>query len=124
MNEDGHDLVKRMHREAVERARELPLPPIERPTIHYTELPEAKPGDVFYKEWNTYRREVGRLLSEGHEGHFALIKDETIVGIYDNWEAARGAGFQQFRLEPFLVQRILTREPLLRLRGCTQPCPS
>jgi hypothetical protein len=41
MKEDGHDLVERIHREAWERYRQQPPPPLpEPPTIHYTELPE------------------------------------------------------------------------------------
>jgi len=124
MSEDGRDLVEAMHRQAVERYRQQPMPPTQPPSTHYTELPEARPGEVFYREWNTYRREVGRLLAEGYEGHYALIKDETIVGIYNTWDEAREAGYQRFALRPFLVQRIQTLERLLRIRGNNMPCRS
>ena len=61
-------LVERVHRQAAEELRGQPPPlPIQRPTIHYTELPEDTPDSPLYQEWNTYRREVGRLLAEGHE---------------------------------------------------------
>ena len=66
MPETVDDLIVRMHREAIERLQAPPT--VKRPTIHYTQLAEARPGDDFYLEWNTYRREVGRLLAEGHEG--------------------------------------------------------
>src|SRR5207247_2141193 len=79
--------VEEAHRQAIEQARVEPLPPHE-PTkgVHYTELPEAKPGQALAEEWNTYRREVGRWLAEGLEGRHVLIKGEEILGIYDTSE--------------------------------------
>lgn len=122
MNESEYELVSRIHREAAERLRDQPLPRAEPPTIHYTELPEARPGDVLFHEWNTYRREVGRLVAEGHERRFVLIKDDTIVGVYDTWDAARAEGLERYLLNPFFVKQILSREPLLRVRGYSMPC--
>jgi hypothetical protein len=122
MNENGRALVEAMHREAVERLRGQSLPPVETPTIHYTELPEASPDSPLYQAWNTYRREVGRLLAEGQEGKFALIKDEVVIGLYDTWDAARAAGLQRYLLSPFLVHQVQSREPILRLRGYNLPC--
>ena len=91
---------------------------LERPKgIHFTELPEAKPGDVLACEWNTYRREVGRLLSEGQAGRFVLIKGQEILGLYDTWDAAREIGMQRFLMQPFLVHAIRVEEPYLRIRG-------
>ena len=66
------------------------------------------------REAETYRREVGRLLAEGHEGKVALIKGDTIIGFYDTWEAARQAGLQKYLLEGHLVQTIREHEPVLR----------
>ena len=122
MNQNGRELVEAMHREAVERLRGQPLSPVERPTIHYTELPEASPDSPLHKAWNTYRREVGRLLAEGHEGKHVLIKDDAVVGLYESWDAAREAGLQRYVLSPFLVHQVQTREPILRLRGHNLPC--
>src|SRR5207247_2194922 len=51
-------------------------------TIPYTELPPAQPGNPLATEWELFRREVGRLLAEGHEGKTVLIKDDNIIGIY------------------------------------------
>src|SRR5690348_1311625 len=97
MNEDGHDLVERIHREAWERYRQQPPPPPrEPPTIHYTELPPSKPGSVLAEEWETYRREVGRLLVEGHEGRYVLIKDGQIIGIWNQREDAFATAYQKF----------------------------
>jgi hypothetical protein len=96
---------------------------IRRRTIHHTELPEAPPGDVLSLEWNTYRREVGRLLAEGHAGKFVLIKGSQVVALYDAWDAALEAGHRLYLLEPFLVHEVRAEEPLLRVRGYSLPCP-
>jgi hypothetical protein len=137
MNEDGRELVERMHREAVERyleqkqkERELvervfrealeqgrvqPLPPYKPPTIHYTELPEAPPDSPLCQEWNFYRHEVGRLLADGHEGKFVLIKGEAIIGIWGTREEAKDVALQRYLMQPCLIQQVRSREPLLRI---------
>jgi hypothetical protein len=120
--EHGGALVESVHREAVENARRNPPPPAERPKgIHYTELPEAKPGDVLGREWNTYRRQVGRLLSEGRAGRFVLIKGEEILGIWDTHDEAATVGYQRFPGQPFFVHAIRAEEPYLRIRGVHLP---
>ena len=123
---EGRALVEAMCREALRRQQEQNLPPpADRPkAVHYTELPEAKLGSPCASEWNTYRREVARLLSEGHEGRYALIKGGTIVGIYDTDESAREEGLRRYLLEPFLVQPIRAEEPYLRVRGVNFPWPN
>lgn len=124
MTEDGNDLVVRVHREAWERYRQQPPPPPPKPpTIHYTELPPATPGEVHAEEWETYRREVGRLLAEGNEGRFILIKGKEIIGIWDKREDALVMGYQKYLLQPFLVHQIQERERLLRVRA-PRRCPS
>jgi hypothetical protein len=96
---------------------------IARPTIRYTELPELAPGEVFRDEWDTYRREVSRLLADGQEGKFVLIKGRQIIGLYDTWDTARLAGLGLYLMEPFLVQKILSEESIFRTRGYSLPCP-
>src|SRR5262249_49384613 len=105
-----------LHREAAARSNPPPSP-AERPSIPYTELPEPRPGDAFFREWTTYRREIGRLLAEGHEGRFVLIKGEAVEGLYETWDEARRAGLARHLLEQFFVKRLLSREPLLRFAG-------
>jgi hypothetical protein len=104
--------VEQMHRRALEQAQ--PLPPYEAPTVHYTELPAAQPDSQLSREWEFYRREVGRLLAEGEEGRFLLIKGEKIVGIWDTQEEAEAVAFYQYPLEPCLIHQIQRRERLLR----------
>ncbi len=94
-----------------------------RRTIHYTELPDFPPGSPGAQEWDTFRRELPRLLAAGHEGQFALIKGDTVAGIYPTHDDAARAGYAQFGVhEPFMVQPIRTWEPLLRLPWECWPC--
>jgi hypothetical protein len=85
-------------------------------TIPYTELPDLKPDDQLFHEWNTYRKELPRLLAEGHEGKIILLKGTEIIGLYDSMDAAHIAGLKRFLLQPFMLHQILSREPLLRIR--------
>src|SRR5262249_24960502 len=87
----------------------------ERRTIHWTELPEDTSGGPLAAEANFYRREVGRLLAEGHEGKWVLIKGEAIIGIWDTREEAFAAASNRFFRQAVLVKQIIEREPLLRL---------
>jgi hypothetical protein len=93
-------------------------------TIHYTELPPSLPNSPLATEWDFYRREVGRLLAEGHEGKFVLIKGEVILGIWDTREQAYDVALQKYLMEPSLIQQIRSREPLVRTPLSFCPCQS
>lgn len=118
-------MVERVHREAIEQGR-LQRPPQPEPPrgVHYTELPEAKPGDPHAEEWNLYRREVGRWLAEGLEGRHVLIKGDEVLGIYATLGEAREEGLKRFLLQPFFVHPIRSEEPYLRVRGINYPWPN
>jgi hypothetical protein len=91
---------------------------IHRPTrIHFSELPPSQPDSQLKAEWETYRREVGRLLSTGNEGKWALIKNETIIGIYDTREQASDEGRRRYLMQPRLVQQIQTWEKVHCVRN-------
>ncbi len=82
MTQKERGLVEAIHREVLQRfccQQTLFSNPS---AVAYTELPEAKPGEELSHEWNTYCREVARLLSEGVEGYFVVIKEEQILGIW------------------------------------------
>jgi hypothetical protein len=96
---------------------------IETRTIHHTQLPAARPGEVLSVEWNTYRREAARLLAEGQAGKFVLIKGSQLVSLYGTWDAAREAGLRLYLMEAFLVHEVRAEEPVLRIRGYSAPCP-
>jgi hypothetical protein len=86
----------------------------DRPTIHWSELPEDTRNDEHARDWNFYRREVGRLLAEGHEGRWVLIKGEQIIGMWDTREEAFAVADKRYLMQHYLVHQIQTREPLLR----------
>ncbi len=110
------DLLMDMDRETLMRSRaknpERKLSP--RNTIHYSELPPSVPNTPLAEEWDFYRREVGRLLAEGLEGKYVLIKGEAIIGLWDTAGEARAVALQKFLRQPVLIHQIQTREPLLR----------
>lgn len=91
-----------------------PKPPAEPPTIHWTELKEDNSGGRISREWNFYLKQIGRLLAEGHEGRWVLVKGEEIIGIWDTEKEAREVRFDKFVKEDALIHQILRREPLLR----------
>jgi hypothetical protein len=100
------------------------MSPIGRRTIHYTQLPDLPPGDEHYHEWNTYRRELPRLLAEGHEDKFALINSHVVIGVFDSHDEADRVGLRLYLGKVFAVQPIRAEEPILRLRGYNLPYPN
>lgn len=124
MNPDDKELVERIHRQGlVQEPTKLPSGK-KNTTIHYQGLPEARPEDPLAEEWNTFRNSISRLLAEGFEGHFLLIKNREILGVFQSWELARKEGLRRFFLEPFLVQEIRDQVPNLRHRGLNFPWPN
>jgi hypothetical protein len=118
-------LIDHVPGEAAEESPRIPPLSLGAPLgVPCTELLEAQPGQALAEEWNTYRREVGRLLAEGQDGRHVLIKGTEIVGIFDTFDAAHEAGLQRYLREPFFVHPIRAEEPYLRLRGINYPWPS
>ncbi len=124
MKSERISLVQRLAEQERERVGDRPAPLPEPQGIHHTQLPEDHSGSPLAREWNVYRREIGRLLAEGNEGRFILIKGEEVLGLFDSWEAARVAGLERFLREPFFVHPIRASEPYLRIRGINQPWPN
>jgi hypothetical protein len=123
MKETEEDLIVRLHREEAERMRrEGPLPQLaETPSIPHTDLPQAHPDSLLFVEWDTYRREVRRLLAEGKEGQFALIKGQQLVVMYATEREALDRAYRLFPCQLFLVHQVREREPLLQcisVRSC------
>ena len=112
---NGRESAEQIDGEALEQARIMPPAlPGEPRTIHYTELPEDTSDSPIAGEWNCYRREVGRLLAEGHENRWVLIKNETVVGIWDSREEAKTAALERYLMQDVLIHQVLAREPVLR----------
>src|ERR1051325_8222043 len=93
-----------------------------RRTIHYTELADLPPDHPLRREWDVFRRELPRLLAEGREGEFALLKGEEIIGFYPTQQDAVRAGYARFLSETFMVHEIRTEEPILTLPWYCWPC--
>ncbi|MBL8797493.1 MAG: hypothetical protein JNM56_26570 [Planctomycetia bacterium] len=110
----GLALVERLHREARSRHSESTAAPVETRTIHFSQLPVAQPDSPLVREWNTYRREVGRLLADGQRGRWVLIHGDQVIGFWDSEAEAEAAGSERFSRLPFLVHRVAEHEPLLR----------
>ena len=88
----------------------------ERPKIHYSELPPLI-GDQLQEEHETYRAIVGRLIAEGHEGEFVLIKGSDVIGFWATQQEAIAEGRRRFPLQPIYVHQVQTWEPLNRVKA-------
>src|SRR5262249_49639014 len=103
----------------LQQMQQEPPPPAPQPrTISYTELPADTSQRPCATEWNFYRREVGRLLAEGHEGKWLLIKGEQIIGIWDSQDEAEAMALERYLMQHVLVRQILSQEPVLRGPTC------
>ncbi len=58
------------------------------------------------RDFACYRRELSRLLAEGHGGRYALIHDGQVLSVWDTQRDAMQAGCERFGLEPFAVNRV------------------
>src|SRR5437899_336417 len=62
------------------------------------------------REIATYRRELPRLLEEGEEERYALIKAEELLSVWDTQRDAIQAGCEKFGLEFFYVKKVDSRD--------------
>ena len=116
--------LQQQEREQLLKNLPPPNPEPERPTMHWTELAEVTPGSRIATEWNFYRNQVGRLLAEGQEGRWVLIKGEEIIGMWDTEKEADQVRVQRFLKQDVLIHQVLTREPVLRGPTYFRLCPS
>jgi hypothetical protein len=98
----------------------------------------SRPSHVSAEQWEraqrdleTYRRELPRLLQEGHAGKYALIKDDQVLGIWDTVGDVLQAAGERFGLDPVATYKInpLDVERFALLDAQVQPgkgaeCPS
>ena len=78
-------------------------------------LPDMQPGSVIEQEWNTFRRERPRLLAEGHEGRWVLVKGDSIIGIWDSRHEACHQGYKRYLRAGFLVHQLQYVERPVRM---------
>jgi hypothetical protein len=113
MNDADRELMDRLV--AIERDRLGDMrSSAEAPTIFHTQLPEDLSFDVAAENWNVYRHEVGRLLAEGHEGRWVLIKERTIIGIWDTEAEVKAIAAQRYLLQPVLIHQVCLEEKVVR----------
>jgi hypothetical protein len=82
------------------------------PTIHYTQLPEPLANSAVYQEEKTFRRELPRLLAEGHENKWAVITGDEVIGLYDSIDEADRVGL----LERYIAAPVREWQPKFRMR--------
>jgi hypothetical protein len=81
-----------------------------RPVIHFTKLVPAEPDSAQVTEWEVFRRELPRLLAEGHEG-------EEIIGLWDDERFALAEGRRLFPRQHIAVQLVAEWQPLIVRAG-------
>ena len=73
------------------------------------------------REWDTFLKEMPRLLDEGQRGKYVLIQGDTVLGVWDTLDEAIAAGYDRVGLDPFLAQEINDRpEPRYCSRNVTR----
>ncbi len=80
--------------------------------------------DLLATELATYERELSRLLAEGEEGRWVLVQGPSEMSTWDTFADAVQAGYGRFGQTPFLVQQILTEQPVAQQPWQRAPCPS
>jgi hypothetical protein len=77
---------------------------------------------VLEEELATYRRELPKMLAT-HEGQYALIRGQHVLGYWPTQKEAYEAGVERVGLVPFLVKKVEAVEPVLDLYvGLDRPC--
>jgi hypothetical protein len=71
------------------------------------------------KELETYKLRLPELMS--HQGKFVLIKGDRVVGTYTSYEDAIKEGYNEFKLEPFLVKQISPLEQAQFITRLVEP---
>jgi len=65
------------------------------------------------KELATYREKLPAWNDQ--QGKYVLIHGDTVVDFFAAYQDALKAGYQQFKLEPFLVKQVNATEQVLHL---------
>jgi hypothetical protein len=55
-----------------------------------------------------------RLLAEGEEGRWVLLKGSEVISTWDTFNDAIQVGYNRFGEAPFLVQQVIPEQPLAR----------
>ncbi len=74
------------------------------------------------KELETYKRKLPELTKD--EGKFVLIHGDKVVDVFVSYEDAIKRGYEEFKLEPFLVKKVEAVEQVQFVTRSVQPCAS
>lgn len=74
------------------------------------------------QEIQTYQANLPGLLQ--NEGKYVLIQGKEITDVYDTYEDAIKAGYEKYRLLPFLVRKIQADEQVQNFSRDLNPCPT
>jgi hypothetical protein len=66
------------------------------------------------EERATYRDRLPELVRK-HEGRFALIKGQNVIGVFSDRSAALEEGYRRFGIVPSLVRQIAASEAVVYL---------
>lgn len=72
------------------------------------------------KEIETYNANLPTLIKS--QGKFVLIKGDSVVDLFDTYGDAMKRGYDKFKLDPFLVKRIMPPEQSLFISRSITPC--
>jgi hypothetical protein len=98
--------------------------PIERPMLHWTEVPAPPADSNLHHDYKVFCRELPRLLAEGHAGKFVVIKDGSLLGPFVSRREALYAGVERFPQQHFLLQPVLEFLPVPATSSGEQSCPT
>jgi hypothetical protein len=73
------------------------------------------------KEIQTYEKLKDQLVAE-HEGKYAVISGEELLGVYSTYDDALKIGYEKRELKPFLVKKISSIEPVNYFSRSLEPC--
>lgn len=77
----------------------------------------------FERETAAYRARLPELLDQA--GQYAVISNETIAGIYPDFEAALRVGYSRFGVGKFMVKEIRAEERVETIScGIRLACPA
>lgn len=74
------------------------------------------------KELKSYKEHIHEWSE--HEGQYVLIKDESAAGFFSSYDDALRAGYEKFKLEPFLVKRVSSLDHVHFVSRLFDPCHS
>lgn len=75
------------------------------------------------RELEAFKKELPRLLGEGHRGKYALVHGDQLNSLWPTQDAALDAGYDRFGLEPFLVKEVTDHEEPRYFSRSVKRCP-